>query len=68
MEAETPKDHGNEFGWFTRVLAWRCEICPLCRYARANPHSRISKAVQFHGKFCPAWRAHVKVYNHTAEN
>jgi hypothetical protein len=48
--------------FLTRLMAERCEHCPLCRYARENPDRLISKAVAFHGKFCPFWQAREKVY------
>ena len=45
-----------------KLLAKRCENCPLCRYARNNPEKLFSKMMAFHGKFCPFWRAWEKEY------
>jgi hypothetical protein len=39
-----------------KMMAKRCDSCPLCSYARKNPESLIGRAVAFHGKFCPFWR------------
>ncbi len=52
----------KEHNIIVRLLAWRCEKCPICSYARSNPESLAAKVVRFHGKFCPMWRAHEKVY------
>ncbi len=46
----------------TRVMAKRCDLCPLCRYARANPEALVSRAVAWHGKYCPFWRSWQRVY------
>lgn len=52
----------KEHSMVTRLLAWRCHVCPPCRYARAHPDTLFAKALRLHGKFCPFWRAHEKVY------
>ncbi len=43
---------------FVRFLGEMCEQCPLCRYARENPDTRVGKIMAWHGKWCPAWKAH----------
>lgn len=58
MTDENLEQHGP----ITRFLAWRCENCPICRYARENPDTLISKIIHLHGKFCPFWRARERVY------
>ncbi len=45
-----------------RIMAKRCDWCPACSWARANPEAKIAKAIAFHGKFCPFWRAWQEVY------
>lgn len=45
-----------------RLMAQRCEKCALCRHARENPESLVARLVRFHGRFCPFWRAHERVY------
>ena len=37
-----------------------CENCPLCKYARNNPDTRIGKIMEWHGKWCPAWQAYLE--------
>lgn len=43
-------------------MARRCDKCPLCTRARANPDSLFGKAMALHGKLCPFWRAWQQVY------
>jgi len=43
-------------------MARRCDRCPLCTRARANPDSLFGKAMALHGKLCPFWRAWQQVY------
>jgi hypothetical protein len=43
---------------FDRFLAEICDLCPLCRYARENPDTRVGKIMAWHGTWCPAWKAH----------
>lgn len=45
-----------------RILAKRCDMCPVCRYARANPETLVARAVAWHGKYCPFWQAWQQVY------
>jgi len=46
----------------TRLMAARCDNCPLCRRARREPDSWFGKLMALHGRFCPFWRAWEKVY------
>lgn len=50
-----------------RVLAWKCNYCPLCRYARKKPDTMIGKVMHWHGKWCPSWKAREKYYGQSAE-
>lgn len=45
-----------------KLLAKRCEHCPLCRWARAHPESWLGKLMALHGRFCPFWRSWEQVY------
>ncbi len=49
-------------GWVRDLMAKRCEACPLCRHARQHPQSLFGRAMAWHGKFCPFWRAWQRVY------
>lgn len=40
-----------------KLMATRCEHCPLCRHAREKPDTLFGKAMALHGKICPFWRA-----------
>ncbi len=44
-------------GPVSKLMAKRCDLCPACRYARANPESLFGQLVQVHGRFCPFWQA-----------
>lgn len=46
----------------SKLIAKRCENCPLCRRAREKPDTLFGKVMKFHGKFCPFWRAWEKEY------
>lgn len=48
--------------WLTRLMAERCENCPLCRHARREPDSWFGKLMAFHGRFCPFWQARERIY------
>ncbi len=43
-------------------MANRCEHCILCKYAREKPNTAISRMMHLHGKWCPFWKAHLKIY------
>ncbi|MFA6028231.1 MAG: hypothetical protein WC969_00120 [Elusimicrobiota bacterium] len=38
-------------------LADHCDGCTMCRFARDNPSHWFGKAMEWHGTWCPAWRA-----------
>lgn len=44
-----------------RFLGEMCEKCPLCRHARKNPDTLVGKIMAWHGRWCPAWKAHQQV-------
>jgi hypothetical protein len=51
-----------------RFMAKRCDICPLCKYARANPETFIGRLMHWHGKFCPFWKAWKEIYGEDKES
>ncbi len=59
---ETKKEHST----LKRIMAKRCDMCPMCKYARANPDALISRAVAWHGSFCPFWQAWQQVYGESS--
>jgi hypothetical protein len=54
-------DH-REFGVTTRALAGLCHHCSICAHAARKPGSRFEKTMRWHRTWCPAWKAHTKVY------
>ena len=48
--------------WLTKLMAARCDNCPLCRQARREPDSWFGKLMAFHGRFCPFWHAWEKIH------
>ena len=51
------EEEGNMNG-FKKVLGTLCDNCPLCKYARGNPETIIGRIMEWHGKWCPAWKAY----------
>jgi len=49
-----------------KLMAKRCEHCPLCNHARKNPETAFGKLMHWHGKWCPFWRAWQKEYGPSA--
>lgn len=38
-----------------------CDGCKLCQYARKNPETLVGKIMNWHGKWCPAWKARIEI-------
>ena len=55
-------------GTLKRIMAARCEHCPLCRYARKHEDTTVGRMIQWHGKFCPFWKAWQEVYGSGANS
>jgi len=51
-----------------KLMALRCEKCPLCRQARKNPETVFGRIMHWHGTWCPFWRAWEKEYGLSAGN
>ena len=47
----------------SKIMAVTCEYCPLCRIARARPESAFGRIMHWHGRWCPAWKAHEAFYS-----
>ncbi len=47
--------------WLIRLLAFVCEICPLCIIARRFPNSKFASGMARMEKFCPFCNAHEKL-------
>ena len=45
----------------SKLLGTVCDHCPLCNYARSHPDTFISKAYEWHGRWCPAWKAQKEI-------
>ena len=46
---------------FQRALGKVCDNCPLCNYARKNPHTTFGRTMSWHGRHCPAWKAQQEI-------
>ena len=44
-----------------RVLGTVCDNCPFCNYARSHPETFVAKVYEWHGKWCPAWKAQKEI-------
>ncbi|MFC1889708.1 hypothetical protein ACFL4G_08140 [Thermodesulfobacteriota bacterium] len=49
-------------GTVKNFMALRCEHCPLCNYARKNPETAFGKVMEWHGQWCPFWKAWQEKY------
>ena len=58
----TNKTANPEFSALTKFMANRCNDCKLCNYARENPETTFGKVMNWHGKWCPFWKAQKRVY------
>jgi hypothetical protein len=58
----------KELGWFVTFMANRCEHCILCKNARENPDTTLGRLLNWHGKWCPLWKARQAVYGDKKSN
>ena len=51
-------------GGASKILAWICHQCPLCRYGRKQPGSLIGRILHhpLHAEYCPMWKAEQVIY------
>ena len=52
----------TEHSLSTRIMAKRCDTCPVCKAARNKPDTRFGRVMAWHGSWCPFWKAHEQVY------
>ena len=55
------KDHQAR-GLTTLALAGLCHRCGICPYAARRPDSVFERVMRWHRTWCPAWKAHTRVY------
>ena len=51
----------SEHSLGTRIMAKRCEQCPVCKAARERPDTRFGRVMAWHGSWCPFWKAYERV-------
>jgi hypothetical protein len=62
MNTDLSRNNDQEFGTTTRALAGLCHNCGICASAARRPNSAFEKTMRWHRTWCPAWKAHTKVY------
>ena len=62
MTTDLSRNDHREFGVMTRALASLCHRCGICASAARRPGSPFGKTMRWHRSWCPAWKAHSKVY------
>jgi len=53
---------GDKIGFWTKLMAPGCSICPLCIAARKWPKGAFAKAMRAMGKLCPCCRAYNRLH------
>jgi hypothetical protein len=66
MDTRTVRKDGRHFSLATLALAGLCHHCAICPYSAKRPDSAFEKAMRWHRTWCPAWKAHTKVYGQKA--
>ena len=66
MNTTTPHSDLDEFGLATRALAGICHSCGICASAAKRPGTLFERTMRWHRTWCPAWKAHTKVYGEKA--
>lgn len=62
MSPNTSDSSRQEFGFTTRTLAGLCHNCGICSSAARRPDSLFERTMRWHRTWCPAWKAHTRVY------
>jgi hypothetical protein len=62
MNANQSRSDHQQYGSTTRALAGLCHHCSICARAARRPGSPFEKTMRWHRTWCPAWKAHTKVY------
>jgi CxxC motif-containing protein len=48
-------------GTFKKAMGTICANCPLCNHARNKPDTALGKVMEWHGKWCPSWKAYAEM-------
>lgn len=62
MNTNLSRSDQQGFGATTRALAALCHNSGICASAARRPNSALEKTMRWHRTWCPAWKAHTKVY------
>lgn len=66
MNTTTQMKDDRNHSLATRALAGLCHQCGICPFAGRRPDSTLEKVMRWHRTWCPAWKAHTKVYGEKA--
>ncbi len=56
------EEEARQPGRITKILGNHCNNCPFCNYARKKPDTAFGKIMDWHGNWCPAWKAQKSIY------
>jgi len=62
MISGSESNSGKKFSVTARALAGFCHACGICSFAASRPDSSLDRLMRWHRSWCPAWRAHTRVY------
>lgn len=62
MNTEPDTTSSGKLSLTVRTLAGICHNCGICPYAASLPDSTFDRIMRWHRSWCPAWRAHTRVY------
>jgi len=62
MNSSSESISGERFSVTTKAMAGLCHSCGICPYAASKRDSGFDKLMRWHRTWCPAWRAHTRVY------
>jgi hypothetical protein len=62
MNTRTSVRDSRPPGVATRIMAGVCHRCGICPYAAKKPSSNLNTVMRWHRSWCPAWKAHTRVY------
>jgi hypothetical protein len=62
MNTTTQAKDGRKHNLGSRALAGFCHQCGICPFAARRPDSTFERVMRWHRTWCPAWKAHTRVY------
>jgi hypothetical protein len=62
MMNPSPGESSQQISPLTKALAGLCQRCGICLSASRKPDSGFDKIMRWHRTWCPAWKAHTKLY------